>query len=68
VTKLREALEDESQFGSWGVARQYDDIADGKVALSAWGELHIMEGVSPGEISLFFDAFAGNLGPERVAC
>ena len=68
VTELREALEDESQFGSWGVARQYDDIADGKVALAAWGVLHIMEGVSPREISLFFDAFAGNLGPERVAC
>ena len=68
VTELREALEDEAQFGNWGVARSYDGIADGKVALSAWGRLHIMDGVSPGEISLFFDAFAGNLGPERVAC
>ena len=68
VTELREALQDESQFGSWGVARQYDDISNGKVALSAWGWLHIMEGVSHGDISLFFDAFAGNLGPERIAC
>ena len=68
VTELREALEGESQFGSWGVARQYDDIAEGNLALSAWGWLHIMEGVSPGAISLFFDAFAGNVGPERVAC
>jgi hypothetical protein len=68
VTELREALEGVAQFGSYGVARSYDDIADGKVALSAWGRLHIMDGVVPIDISRFFDSFAGNLGPERVAC
>jgi len=68
VTELREALEGVAQFGSYGVARPYDDIADGKVALSAWGRLHIMDGVVPIDISRFFDSFAGNLGPERVAC
>ena len=68
VTGLRDALEDIELFDDWGVARPYDRIADGQVAIAAWGHLHIMNGVSPGELALFFEALAGVNGPERFTC
>ena len=61
-------LDDVDLFEDWGVARPYDRIADGQVALTAWGRVHTMTGVNPGEIELFFEAFAGSLGPERFTC
>ena len=68
VTGLRDALEDIELFDDWGVARPYDRIADGQVAIAAWGHLHIMNGVSPGELAVFFEALAGVNGPERFTC
>ena len=68
VTGLRDALEDIELFDDWGVSRPYDRIADGQVAIAAWGHLHIMNGVSPGELALFFEALAGVNGPERFTC
>ena len=68
VTGLRDALEDIELFDDWGVARPYDRIADGQVAIAAWGHLHTMNGVSPGELALFFEALAGVNGPERFTC
>ena len=68
VTGLRDALEDIELFDDWGVVRPYDRIADGQVAIAAWGHLHTMNGVSPGELALFFEALAGVNGPERFTC
>jgi len=68
TTELQEALDDVDQFEDWGVARPYDRIEDGQVALSALGMGHTMTGVNPGEIELFFEAFSGSLGPERFTC
>ena len=68
VTALRQVLDGVRQFDDWGVARSYDKIADGQVALAAWGQLHRMDGVRPGEIGPFFEAFAGVAGPERFEC
>ena len=68
TTSLREALEDVDEFEDWGIARPYAKIPVGQVALSTWGMLHTMDGVNPGEIELFFEAFAGALGPERFSC
>ena len=68
TTELREALDDLFMFEEWGVARPYDRIPDGQVALTAWGRVHTMTGVNPEEINLFFKAFAGILGPERFTC
>ena len=68
VTALRQVLDGVRQFDDWGVARSYDKIPDGQVAIIAWGHLHRMEGVDPGEIGLFFEAFAGVNGPERFEC
>lgn len=68
VTELRDALSTVPQFENWGVARAYDKIPEGQIALTAWGFMDSMEGVSPADIALFFEAFAGFKGPERVAC
>ena len=68
VTELRAVLEDVPEFTNWGIARSYDDIPDGQVAIAAWGRLNVMDGVRPGEIRLFFESVAGILGPERVTC
>ncbi len=68
TTSLREALDHVDEFEDWGIARPYDKIPVGQVALSAWGMLHTMAGVNPGEIELFFEVFAGVLGPERFNC
>ena len=68
VTDLRDALEDLDLFEDWGVARPYDKIGDGQVVLTAWGRMHPMIGVRSGEIEQFFEAFAGELGPETVPC
>jgi len=68
VTELRAILDGVDQFESWGVARSYDKIPDGQLALAAWRRLATSQGVSVAEIAPFFDAFAGQLGPERIAC
>ena len=68
VTALRQVLDGVRQFDDWGVARSYDKIADGQVALAAWGQLHRMNGVRPWEIGPFFEAFAGVAGRERFEC
>ena len=68
VSELRQVLEGEPRFRDWGVARSYENIPDGQVALSAWGRLATFRGVAAGEIGLFFEAFAGLMGPERIAC
>ena len=68
VTALRQVLDGVRQFDDWGVARSYDKIAEGQVALAAWGQLHRMDGVRPWEIGPFFEAFAGVAGRERFEC
>lgn len=49
---------------AWAVTRYYDKIAEGTVALSAWGVLDTMEGVDEDRIEKFFRSYAGTLGPE----
>ena len=68
VTELRQVLDGVGQFNNWGVARFYDEIPDGQVALSAWGMLHTAQGVTAVPIEVFFEAYAGLLGPGRIAC
>lgn len=51
------------------VARPYDQIAPGQVALSAWGVLDIMDGVDKGRIERFYEHYVGRLGPEgAISC
>lgn len=68
VTELRQVLIDMARYEEWGVARSYDKIPEGQVAVAAWGRLSTSEGVSAADIGLFFEAFAGLMGLERVPC
>ena len=68
VSILRDTLDNIGLSRVWGVARFYDQIPAGQVALSAWGVMDVFPGVHPDRISRFFDAYAGGLGPERFPC
>ena len=68
VSVLRDALNDIGLNRVWGVARIYDQIPEGQVALTAWGVMDVFPGVDPDRIARFFEAYAGGLGPERFPC
>ena len=51
------------------VVRPYSEIGQGRVALSTWGVLDIMEGVDRTRILRFFEYYVGTLGPEGpISC
>ena len=68
VDELKSTMGDIGLSRIWGVTRSYDKIPEGQVALAAWGVLDIMEGVDKDRIDLFFENYAGALGPEFVTC
>ena len=67
-----ENVYDELQEGwriHFAVARPYDKIASGQVALSAWGITDTMDGVDKERIERFFEHYVGRLGPEgAISC
>ena len=52
----------------WGVTRFYDKIPEGMVAVVAWGRRIRMPGFDLDGLARFFAAYAGEVGPERIAC
>jgi len=68
ISALRNALGNIGLSRVWGIARAYDQIPTGQVALSTWGVSDTFLGVDEERIERFFEAYAGNLGPERVPC
>jgi hypothetical protein len=73
VDRLRSALNGVNGWGIWGVARPYDKVPEGTVALAAWGVLLTLQGIDEAQIRAFFNAYAGVGGPpqgspERVTC
>lgn len=68
VNQLRDALDAVGLSEIWGVARSYDKIPTGTVALAAWGVLDTMQGVDGERIKTFFETYSGALGPEKIAC
>ena len=68
VQQLRDAMDDVGLARVWGLTRSYDKMPEGQVAVAAWGVLDTMDGVDPERIKVFFEAYSGNLGPERVPC
>ena len=68
VGRLRNALEEIDISADWSISRAYDRIPAGTVALTAWGVSDTMTGVIPERIRSFFEAFAGEVGPERIPC
>ena len=68
VDDLRDAIDDIGLANVWGMARAYDKIPVGTVAIAAWGILDTMEGVDQDRLERFFEAYAGTQGPERIIC
>ena len=68
VDHLRDALGSIGKSAIWGVARSYDKIPPGTVALAAWGVLDTMQEVDEDRIKTFFDTYSVALGPERIVC
>ena len=68
VDQLRNVMGDIDIAKIWGIARSYDKIPEGQVALAAWGVLDRMDGVDEGRITQFFEVYAGSLGPESITC
>lgn len=68
VAQLRKVVDSIGLAAVWGVTRFYNRIPEGQVAVAAWGVLDTMEGVDPDRIKRFFEAYAGNLGPESIPC
>lgn len=66
VNQLRDVLSAIGLNQTWGVARFYDKIPEGTVAVAAWGVLDTMQGVDQNRIKKFFQTYAGRLGPETT--
>ena len=65
IDALKAAYEAIDLTAAWGVARPYDGIAEGAVALTTWSVVDgPMVGVDKDRIEQFFDAYAGRMGPE----
>ncbi len=68
VENLKDVLNDIGLFTSWGLARTYEEIPEGNVALATWTVLDTFVGVDETRIRTFFETYAGNLGPETIVC
>ena len=64
VAQLRAAVEGIELYDEWGLTRFYSEIPEGTVALATWGVLDTITGIDPERMNSFFNAYAGNLGPE----
>ena len=61
---LRAALSAIPLAEEFAIARRYDAIPEGMVAITAWGVLDRMMGVDAERIAAFFRDYPGNTGPE----
>ena len=61
---LRAALSAIPLAEEFAIARRYDAIPEGMVAITAWGVLDRMMGVDSERIAAFFRDYPGNTGPE----
>ena len=68
IAALRAAVNSIALAEGSGVIRFYDKIPEGTVAVAAWGRRARMPGSELGGLASFFAAFAGEVGPERIAC
>ena len=69
VEQLREVVGSIGLAKRTGVARSYDKIPVGSVALAAWGVSDTMTGIDAERIANFFEHYAGTLGPEgNIPC
>jgi hypothetical protein len=70
IDELKQAFDDIDLTESWGVARPYDAIDEGAIALTTWGIIDRwsvsddIAGVDKDRIARFFEAYSGRLSPE----
>ena len=65
IQELEDTFESIGKTNLWGVARFYDKIPEGTVALTTWGVIDgPMDGIQKDRIESFFDAYSGTLSPE----
>jgi len=68
IAALRSALNTFAWDEDWGVIRFYDKIPESMVVVAAWGRMVRMPVFGLDGMAPFFAAYAGVLGPERIAC
>lgn len=70
VQGLRAALEGIDGFDQWGIARPYPDLAEGNLAVTAWGTLMKLDSVNEQAIANFFAKYSaeGSNAPEVIPC
>ena len=68
TNRLRETMDSIKLAEEWGVTRFYDEIPEGQIAVAAWGRLYTAQNIDRDQITMFFAEYAGNRGPERIAC
>ena len=65
VKELEDAFDSIGLTDRWGVARYYDKIPEGTVALTTWGVIDgPMDGIDRGRMERFFEEYSGTLSPE----
>ena len=65
IQELEDVFDSIGKTNLWGVARFYDEIPEGTVALTTWGVIDgPMDGIQKDRIEAFFDAYSGTLSPE----
>ncbi len=65
IQELEDVFDSIGKTNLWGVARFYDRIPEGTVALTTWGVIDgPMDGIQKDRIEAFFDAYSGTLSPE----
>ena len=68
MLRLSQVLNTIALAQEWGVTRFYDKIPEGMVVVAAWGRRARMPGFDLDGLASFFAAYAGAVGPERIAC
>ena len=65
VDELRAAYDSIGETARWGVARPYDAIPEGTIALTTWGVRDgPMDTIDRERMARFFENYSGKLGPE----
>jgi len=65
ISELEDVFDSIGRTNLWGVARFYDQIPEGTVALTTWGVIDgPMDGIQQDRIEQFFEAYSGILSPE----
>ena len=67
IKQLKRVASNIPSKGDWLIVRHYTKLAEGEVAITAWGWLDKYQGVDEAGIQAFFVAHA-NRGPESISC